>query len=289
MTGYGRGVAGFGRRRIVVEMKSVNHRFVDIKLRGASLDAAVEERVAALVKQRVERGAITVSVRLEGEGGGPSVRADLDTARRVHRELTDLARALRIDHPVTLELVCAQPGVMVQSDATEDPEALAESAAEAARQAVAALLEMRTSEGRSLARDLGTRLGRLRELSAEIEQLVAAVPDDASRRLRERVGRLLQDSGAGLDAARLAQEVAILADRQDVTEEVVRLRSHIQQFETLMRGGTAVGRRLDFLVQELGREINTVGSKSQSAEVAARVVEAKAELEKIREQVQNVE
>jgi uncharacterized protein (TIGR00255 family) len=133
------------------------------------------------------------------------------------------------------------------------------------------------------------RLDRIGELAGTVRGLAARAPEDARDRLRERLGRLLKDSGVQIDEARLAQEVAVLADRQDVTEELVRITSHLDQFRKLMASSKAVGRRLDFLVQELGREINTVGSKSQSAEIAALVVEAKAELEKIREQVQNVE
>jgi uncharacterized protein (TIGR00255 family) len=149
---------------------------------------------------------------------------------------------------------------------------------------------MRDAEGQALARDMARRFDGLRALGASLERLALAAPDDAEKRLRDRLSRLLAGGKVAVDEARLAQEVAILADRMDITEELVRVGSHIAQLgELLAQRDQAVGRRLDFLVQELGREFNTVASKSQSAEIARAVVEAKAELEKVREQVQNVE
>jgi uncharacterized protein (TIGR00255 family) len=289
MTGYGRGAAPFGERRVTVQMKSVNHRFVDIKVRGAPLDPAVEDKVNALIRKRIQRGSVAISVRIEGGASGAGTRPDIDEARRVYRELSDLSRDLGIDAPVGLELVCAQPGVMVQRDAADEGDALAISVTEALGEALDALTEMRDAEGKALAADLSARVARVRELADQVRELVADAPADAQARLRERLKRLLKDGGVQVDEARLAQEVALIADRQDVTEEVVRIHSHVDQFEKLMKAKGAVGRRLDFLVQELGREINTVGSKSQTAEIAAVVVEAKAELEKVREQIQNVE
>lgn len=148
---------------------------------------------------------------------------------------------------------------------------------------------MRDTEGAALAADVGARLDRLEAITESLASLAQSAPEDGKRRLEERIERLLSSSKVEVDAQRLAQEVAVLADRLDVTEELVRARSHIEQFRTFLRAGEPVGRRLDFLSQELGREYNTVTSKSQSAEIARAVVEAKAELEKIREQVQNLE
>ena len=149
---------------------------------------------------------------------------------------------------------------------------------------------MRDAEGESLAKDMVLRMQHLAALTAELSRHVALAPQEAERRLRDRLGRLMAQSKVTVDEARLAQEVAILADRMDVTEELVRIKSHIGQLAELMaQRASAIGRRLDFLVQELGREYNTVASKSQSADIARLVVEAKAELEKVREQVQNIE
>lgn len=289
MTGFGRGVASFGNRLVTVQMKSVNHRFVDIKVRGAPLDPSIEEKVQALVRARIQRGSVALSVRFEGSGAGGAVRVDRDAARRVYQELSELSLELGIREPIGIDVVCAQPGVVVPAESEDDTAELAASVAEAVGQALDSLMEMRDAEGAALSKDLGQRVVRVRELAGEIKALAEKFPDEARNRLRERVNRLLKDTNTQLDEARLAQEVALVADRQDITEEVVRIQSHCAQFEKLMKAEKPVGRRLDFLVQELGREINTVGSKSQSAELAALVVEAKAELEKVREQVQNVE
>jgi len=296
MTGYGRGVAERDGRRAVVEIRSVNHRFMDVKLRGAPLDAGFEEKVAARVRERVVRGSLTVSIHLEGAAAVSSVRVDVDTARRVHAELRKLVAALDLDARISLDLICAQPGVLVPVEgdraagAAGMDETLAECASQAVDRALDDLAAMRDSEGETLARDLAGRFEALRGLGAELERLARTQPEDAERRLRDRLSRLLASGKVAVDEARLAQEVAILADRMDVTEELVRVSSHIAQLgEIMAQRQQAVGRRLDFLVQELGREFNTVASKSQSADIARLVVEAKAELERVREQVQNVE
>lgn len=290
MTGYGRGGAERAGWRAVAEIRSVNHRYTDLKLRGSQLDPALEERISSAVRARVERGAVTVTVRLESAGSAAGVRVDLDAARRAHAALSDIARELRLTEPVTLELVCAQPGVLVSAESNTDTEALTECMLEAVGAALSAMIEMRDAEGAALARDLEGRLDHLVQIVDQLDDLVARAPGEAYRRLEDRLSRLLQSAKVELDRDRLAQEVAMLADRHDVTEELVRLRSHIEQARTAMRSQEAsVGRQLGFLVQEFGREFNTVSSKSQSAEIVSAVVEAKAELEKMREQVQNIE
>lgn len=292
MTGYGRGTADAEGWRAVVEIRSVNHRFTDLKLRGVSLNPAVEERVSNMVRSKVERGAVTVTMRVERAGLTASVRIDEAAARRAHYTLHQLATRLGLSGEVSLELVCAQPGVVVAAEDTDDTddEGLATCVISAAEQAVAQLVTMRETEGGALRDDLRNRLRLLTGMVDKVGELTANAPGDAQDRLRERLERLLQSTNTELDEARLAQEVAILADRLDVTEELVRLRSHLEQLDTLLGGASgAVGRRLGFLVQEVGRELNTVASKSQSADIARTIVDAKAELEKIREQVQNIE
>lgn len=287
MTGHGRGVAERGGRRATVEIRSVNHRFFDLKLRTGPLDPALEERVIGQVRKRAERGAFTLSIRDETVGGTSAARVDVALARSVAAALEELRAALGLAGPVPLELVAAQPGVLQVGEAGGDPEVVVA----AVDAAMDELGKMRRREGDTLARDMGARLGRLREFASEVAAVAASAPEEHGRRLAERVQRLLSTTpGApSLDEGRLAQEIALVADRMDVTEELVRLRSHLDQAQQLIAEDAPVGRRLDFLVQELGREINTIGSKSQAAEIARRVVEAKAELEKIREQVQNVE
>jgi len=287
MTGYGRGAAERSGRRATVEVRSVNHRFLDIKLRGAALDPGVEEQVSARIRETAERGAITLTVHLERRGPGAAVRVDRAAARAAHAALVSLAEELGTDPP-TLALVVAQPGVVLAADDADDSGA-GEAVLAAADDALAQLFSMRAAEGAILARDFQARLAQLAQHIEEIATLAGAAPDEARRKLHDRVSRLL-DGETPIDPARLAQEVAILADKSDVTEELVRARSHVEQLRTLSAGGSgAIGRRLDFLVQEMGRELNTMGAKSSAIEIVRRVVAAKAELEKIREQVQNVE
>jgi uncharacterized protein (TIGR00255 family) len=289
MTGYGRGLAERGGLAVVVEIRSVNHRFLDLKLRGAPLDAALEDRLTARVKARVSRGALSVTVRFQGGTSRGGVHVDVEAARRAYGELSRLADALELDASIGLTLLSQVPGVLVQVEGERDDDLQGELLLEACDAALAALRTMREVEGKTLADDLRLRLDALAAIADQLTSLASTAPAEAERRLRERLARLLANAKVALDEGRLAQEVALLADRMDVSEELVRARSHIVQMGDVMRGGGEVGRRLDFLVQELGREWNTIASKAQAAEIARAVVEAKAELERIREQVQNLE
>lgn len=301
-----------------MEIRAVNHRFLDVKLRGSQLSPELEEAVMGAVRKRLERGAVQMTVRAEQRGEATTLQLDREAARRVHAELSALRAELGIDEPVTLALICSQPGVLVarpngspeasaETSPGEPPGALsiaslAESADEhrskltaacvldAVEQALAALARMRETEGAALARELDGRLGRLSAMVDEIAAHAESAPGEASRRLEERLARLLEGTAVAISPERLAQEVAMLADRLDVTEEIVRLRSHIEHTRAMCRESAgAVGRRLDFLVQEMGRELNTIASKSHTLAISRTVVDARAELEKIREQVQNIE
>ena len=292
MTGYGRGAAERGGRRATVEIRAVNHRFLDIKLRGAAVDGATEEQLAARIRDGLDRGAITATIHLERRGPA-AVRYDADAAKAAHAALTELAEELGTAPP-DLALVVAQPGVTL-AGAEDDGATVTEAVVAAADDALAALVAMRATEGDALARDLDSRLGALAAHVTGIAERGKAQPIEARRRLDERLRRLLHDADPSreIDPARVAQEIAILADKLDVTEELVRAQSHLAQMRTLIAVGASdkrgIGRRLDFLVQELGRELNTIGAKSQAAEIIDLVVRSKAELEKVREQVQNVE
>ncbi len=281
MTGFGRGVADHAGVRATVDIRSVNHRFIDLKLR-AQVSPALEDAIAAKIKGAVERGAITVSLHLDKPRGGAST-IRLDVARVAHAELLALAHELEIAEP-DLALVLAQPGVVAAQDLGE-PDVAVLAALDLALTQLAA---MRASEGRALATELATRLGELAQLRGKIDAIAARVPEQLQKRLHERLRRLLGDD-AQVDATRIAQEVALGGERADVTEEGVGGGAHREQARVLVNGRAAAGRRLEFLVQEIGRELNTIGSKSQDAEITSHVVEAKAILEKLREQVQNVE
>ena len=291
MTGFGRGVAEQAGTRATVDVRAVNHRFLDLKLRGAQVAPPVEEAIASRVRGAIERGAVSVSVHIAREGGGAArVTIDHAAAEAVHAELAALAKKLNLTAP-DLALVLAQPGVVVTQEHESDDAQLAAQVAIALEAALAQLDSMRRAEGTALATELRSRFGELASLRTQIAALAATLPQQLTKRLQDRVKRLLDDAeiDPALGPARMAQEIALLADRSDVTEELVRLASHLDQATALITGTGSVGRRLDFLVQEIGRGLNTIGSKSSLTEISAAVVDAKAVLEKVREQVQNVE
>jgi uncharacterized protein (TIGR00255 family) len=282
MTGFGRGVAERAGVRATVDVRTVNHRYLDLKLRGAPVAPALEDAIATRIRAAIERGSVAISMHVTRVDAPTAMRLDGDAASRAHLALVALAARLGLPGP-DLALVLAQPGVMVaDADRDDDDEAVLA----ALDAALVQLAAMRDGEGRALAAEISARLDELAAGRAALEKLAAGVPHQLQRRLADRVKRLIDDA---VEPGRLAQEIALLADRGDVTEELVRLASHLDQARALVASCAAVGRRLDFLVQEIGRELNTIGSKSTSAEITSAVVEAKAVLEKVREQVQNVE
>ncbi len=294
MTGFGRGTATQGKVRATVDIRSVNHRFLDLKVRGAPLQPVLEEGASSRIRARVERGSVAVTVHIirEGEAGS---RIDKQAARAAHSMLTDLARELALPAP-DLAMVLSQPGVVITGDDHRD-EADDAAVLAALDAALVQLDTMRDAEGKALAKDLVGRLDELTAIRTAVSKLAADIPERTQKKLHERLRRLVADDASDkamdhsgwLDPQRLAQEVAVMADRADVSEELVRLESHLQQARALIAGTSASGRRLEFLIQEIGRELNTVGSKSAIAEISSAIVEAKAVLEKVREQVQNVE
>jgi uncharacterized protein (TIGR00255 family) len=284
MTGFGRATADRGDRRVRVEVRSVNHRGLDLKIRSPEPDAYCDAEIAKAVKAAVERGAITVQVRYED--AGQSAGIDERRVGEVHAVLERLRQQLKIEEAVGLATIAAFMTAAGSSD-ERDGEALWELLRPAVSAALDDLLCMREREGTALAADLEAHRTRLLELSARLRSATAALPDRFVRRLQDRLAAV--GSQPALDPARVAQEAALMAERLDVSEELVRLETHLAHVRDLCQGGGPIGRRLDFLIQELGRELNTIASKAQDAEVSTLVIDAKAELEKMREQAQNVE
>jgi uncharacterized protein (TIGR00255 family) len=284
MTGFGRASVEAADRRLRVEIRSVNHRGLDIKVRGSELDAYCEVEVARTIRTAVERGSVTVHVRDESSAGAAGV--DEARVRGVYEVLERLRQELEIDQPIDLATVGAfmtAAGTGVQLEG----ESLWQSLRPAVTAALAELVATRRREGEALAADLEAHRAQLAALAGSLREATATLPDKFARRLEERLAVLTGQ--AGVDAGRVAQEVALAAERLDVAEELVRLETHLGHFRELLAGAGAVGRKLDFVIQEIGRELNTIGSKSQDAGVAALVIEAKSSLERMREQAQNVE
>jgi uncharacterized protein (TIGR00255 family) len=286
MTGFGRGVSEQGNVRATVDLRTVNHRFLDLKLRAA-VAPSLEEQISSKIRAGIERGSVAVSVHVARPTAATgALRIDEAAAHHAHTTLRHMATTLGLAPP-DLALVLAQPGVIQTCDGDDDGDGGDTAILAALDQALAQLSEMRAVEGAALQRELLSRLDELAQLRSTIETHAAGITEQLHKKLVDRVAKLVGD--AAIDPARLAQEVALLAERADITEELVRLGSHLDQARTITTGSAASGRKLDFLVQEIGRELNTIGSKSQRTEISASIVEAKSVLEKMREQVQNVE
>jgi uncharacterized protein (TIGR00255 family) len=287
MTGFGAGHGASGGEELDVEVRSVNHKFCEVKVRAPRELGALELDATKAVKDRLARGGVEVSIRRPGTAGGLAPRVDVALAQSYARAFAEIAARTGLSGGPTLSDVIAADGVVRMEERAVDVEAAREALRAALAAALDALVAMRAREGEALERDLSGRLAHVEELVARVAELVPAALAAHEARMTERVQELAR--GVTVDPARLAQEIAILADRTDVTEEITRLRSHVGQVRALLGSGEPAGRKLDFLVQEMHREVNTIGSKSQSAEIAAAVVEMKAEVERMREQVQNVE
>jgi uncharacterized protein (TIGR00255 family) len=292
MTGYGAGEARTETGRWVVEARSVNHRFLEIAVRLPRELAALEDRVRAAVGARVARGRIEVSVvRDDPSRRSRSVRIDVELARRYASAIREMQAALEVTDPVPVSLVLSLPDVVRIEDEREDPEAVWALVEPALATALANLVSMRRTEGERLGRDLGVRVDRLQALVDQIAARADRVLEIYAERLRRRVSELTQGAGVGgsVDEARIATEVALFAERSDLSEEITRLGSHFEQTRSLLNGDGPVGRRLEFLLQEMGREVNTIGSKANDLAITQAVLEMKSELESLREQVANVE
>jgi len=288
MTAFGRGEAEADGYRFTVEVRSVNHRFCDIQVKLARRYSHFEEEIRKRVASSFSRGRIEVTVTAdEALEKAEHLAVDLELTKTYVRLLRSLQEELGLGGDIRLEALLTFRDIFTVREDEATHERAWAVLAEALNGAVTASLRMRAEEGAAIAADFSQRLQHLDELVGEIEARAPVVTQEARDRIRERIQVLLGD--VPLDEARLAQEAAILADKNDITEELVRLRSHLQQFRDQCQGDGPRGRQLEFLLQEIHREINTVGSKANDLAVAQRVIQAKAELERVREQVQNVE
>jgi uncharacterized protein (TIGR00255 family) len=292
MTGYGLGEAtlshdGLGNTRIAIEARSLNHRYLEIRVRTSPDLSEHSSLLEQLCREKLTRGRYDVSVR-SLDAPEQDLRIDPERAKRWYRELQQVASELVPGEQLPVSVLAQLPGLF-QSTPRGNPENVRQALTAALDRSLAALDAMRDTEGRALQAELCTRLSSVRALQEQIAAQSPKLLTQYHHRLKSRLERLLADSGAQVDPGRLEQELALLADRSDITEELVRLASHFQQFGELLQQAEPVGRRLDFLLQEIGRETNTIGSKSQDAGLSHQVVELKSEVERMREQVQNVE
>jgi uncharacterized protein (TIGR00255 family) len=290
MTGYGRGDSSQDGFRLTVELSSVNRKQAEISVNLPREMELLEAQIRDLINRHVARGRLTVRVSLHAGAGRLAAQMHLNAplARAYARELSRLAKQLRLPGPVTLDHLSRAPGVFQTDAELAVEEDFWPAVQKALKQALAGMLKMRQREGAHLAQDLALRVAVMRKTVARIQKHAPTVARRYRQQLLERI------RSAGLDAPgedddRLLKEVVYFADRSDISEELTRLQSHFQQFEDCRKSKEPVGRLLDFLAQEMNREINTIGSKANDSLISRAVVTVKAELEKFREQAQNVE
>lgn len=287
MTGFGAAALQRGGVALRAEVRTVNHKHLQVKLRLPAEWLHLEGDVEELVKQRLERGSVALNVHVAADARRAPARVDAKVAADLARELGALGRKLGLSGELSLDALARLPGVVVagvEAAHEVDDKALLATVAKA----LTALEEMREAEGKALAKDLTRHLKQLAKLADGVGKRMPLVVVGHHAALRRRVDELLEGRKP-LEPSELAREVALLADKLDVSEELSRLKSHFTQFETILARTGAVGRPLEFLVQELLRETNTIGSKCTDAAVAHAVVDMKAVIERLREQVQNVE
>jgi len=289
MTGFGRGEQNRGGVTVTVEIRSVNNRYCDVSTKLPSIVQTLDSELRDLVQKRIDRGKLMVSVRVDQPDGAvapPRIRTE--TARAVYEDLNRLRSELGIEEPVGLTHLLAMEALSPATDPDEAHGPVKELLMQACADAIVQLQEMRRREGMSLQTDLEARLSHMAATIDAIEAASKTRIPEARRKMAERI-RMLLESDAPADKDRLELEVALLADKLDITEELVRMRAHIVFFREVMEADEPAGRKINFLIQEMHREVNTMGSKANHAGIAHMVVDVKEVLEIIREQIQNIE
>lgn len=288
MTGFGAGAAEDDSYRVLIEVKSVNQRYLEIGFHMPHKIDAFAEGMKKKIKEYVSRGKLDVNVSLtEKKDKTQSVRVDKNLAIAYHKALNELSDLLHLPRPDDITQVAAFPDIIKVEDNEESFEGLGAVLAEAMDEALRNLTHMREEEGANLKQDFIDRLERMENMVEKIAGLAPQIVAAYRERLQKTLGELL--SAEEIDQNRIIQETAIYSDRVNFTEEMVRLKSHFAQFRKILESNEPVGRKLDFLIQEMNREINTTASKANNAEAAQIVVDVKSEIEKLREQIQNLE
>jgi len=288
MTGFGRAEGETNLGKVAVEARSINHRYSDINIKLPKRLSPFENRIKELIRSQVSRGRIDITLRLDTLGEEKvQLSVDLDLAQQYYQVFQDLKEKLHLKDEITLGLLAGAKDLVTAKEESVDIEPYWQEILPILHQSLQSMDAMKRLEGEALARDLQQRLELIGNQLRMIKQQFPSRLKTTLSRLHERLRALLE--GTEVDPSRFQQEVAFLAERTDITEEIVRAESHLSQFGTLLEGNEPSGRKMDFLLQEIHREMNTVSAKANDAEISQRVVEIKAELEKIREQVQNIE
>ena len=288
MTGYGRGERETEKWQIVIEAKAVNHRYSEVTIKQPRQLLALEDRMKKVVAEYIERGKMDVFVRMqENAEAGHAVNLNREQAAAYHQALQDMAEYLGVVYTPDVYRLAQMPDVMAQREEETDVKELWPAIEEALREALSLHVEMREIEGKHIQEDMLQKIAVMESLAQQVTERSPQVLQEYQDKLRSRIEELLEQ--IPLNEERLAQEVAYFAEKSCIDEELVRLQSHFAQFRQIVQQEGSIGRKLDFLIQEMNRETNTIGSKANDLQTGRLVVEMKSELEKLREQVQNIE
>jgi len=290
MTGFGRGEYSDGKRNVIAEIKTVNHRYSDINVKMPKRYSFAEEKIKGVIRQQIKRGKAEVSIIVENiTEEDMVVKLNTLIAKQYLDSLKELKDMYELAGDIDIRLVSSLPDVMKAVPDVENEEEVVAVILKAVEAATENLDNMRTVEGEKLAEDLRMRGGLIRDIVKKIEVRAPLVVRDYTEKMYNRITELLEDK-AVIPEERILVEAAVFADKANITEELVRLDSHMIQLDDILtKGSSPVGKKLDFLVQEMNREANTIGSKSNDLEITSLMLETKSEIEKIREQVQNIE
>jgi len=290
MTGYGRAESVFAGKTLAVEIKSLNHKNLESSIRLPAFLAALEIQIKKRVGERISRGRVEVNVRIDsdpGANGGDKLEANIPLINSYYDLLISLKESLNLTDEITLGTLVKLKGGIYTSETEIAPEQIWSTIKEALDDSLNSLVQMKEAEGRLLYEDFTARLDIVTTGIEALKKRAPEVVKNYQERLSARIRELAE--GTECDESRLIQEVAIMAEKNDITEEIVRLESHIKQFGEMLDSDEAIGRKMDFLLQEMHREINTIGSKSNDLNISGIVIEVKTELAKLREQIQNIE
>ncbi len=289
MTGFGRGEAQAQQKKFLIEVKSLNHRYLDTNIKMPKLLNYLEEKIRQRIKDAVKRGRVEVFISYERIGESDvKVTADLALAKQYLDALREIGDKLSVVDDISVSAIVKFPDVLVVEKKEEDEDEIWHSLSASLDIALQKLIEMREQEGKQLKVDFLKRLDIISDMIKQIEDRSPQILAEYRHRLLERMKELLED-GPNIDESRVLMEVALFADKSNITEELVRFHSHIRQFKSILEEDDSVGRKLDFLIQEMNREVNTIGSKANDLQLTNIVINLKSELEKLREQIQNIE
>ena len=289
MTGFGRGEAQAQQKKFLIEVKSLNHRYLDTNIKMPKILNYLEEKIRQRIKDAVKRGRVEVFISYEKIGESDvKVTPDIALAKQYLDALREIGDNLSVADDISISSLVRFPDVLVIDKKEEDEDEIWKSLSESLEIALQKLIEMREAEGRQLKLDFLKRLDIIGGMIKDIEVRSPQLLQDYRQRLLDRMKELFEE-GPSIDEGRILMEAAIFADKSSITEEIVRFHSHIKQFKIILEEDDSVGRKIDFLIQEMNREVNTIGSKANDLQVTNIVINLKSELEKLREQIQNIE